>query len=188
MDKEAFKKRLIELCVEAEVSLRRWGDGEEIDWEFFGDDWLLPLDRELANEIDDANDCGKRGVSVSEKQEKIVDQFFEGRINRPTKPADFPNEDRGDRTILGLDLIRTCQGCPEQYDVFANNLPVGYIRLRHGRLSVDAPYCGGESVMETIADEDFGEFRDEELREMSLRCCISNLVQWWNLKLAKDGE
>lgn len=39
---------------------------------------------------------------------------------------------------MELRFVNTCPACPEQYDVFDNedNTQVGYVRLRHGYLSV----------------------------------------------------
>lgn len=48
--------------------------------------------------------------------------------------------------ILGLRFECTCGACPEQYDVFDGDEQVGYVRLRHGGLSVECPDSGGEYV------------------------------------------
>ena len=50
--------------------------------------------------------------------------------------------------IKGLNFKKTCDACPEQYDVFKDEKQVGYVRLRWGNLTVDSPDCGGESVYE----------------------------------------
>ena len=43
----------------------------------------------------------------------------------------------------GFEVVQTCGGCPEQYDVFKDSVQVGYLRLRHGCFSVDVPnHCG----------------------------------------------
>lgn len=36
-----------------------------------------------------------------------------------------------------IDLQRTCEACPEQYDAYKDGQYVGYLRLRHGKFSVD---------------------------------------------------
>lgn len=44
-------------------------------------------------------------------------------------------------------LVLTCAACPEQYDVYdEKGGQVGYLRLRHGRFSVEYPNIGGEIV------------------------------------------
>lgn len=37
-------------------------------------------------------------------------------------------------------LVETCGACPEQYDVFIGEAYVAYLRLRHGRFTVDCPF------------------------------------------------
>jgi len=66
--------------------------------------------------------------------------------------------------IKGYTLVQTCAMCPEQYDVFKDNEPVGYLRLRHGWFRADYPcicYNGGETVYEAYPKGD-GEFIEEE--------------------------
>ena len=41
--------------------------------------------------------------------------------------------------ISGLVFHKTCDLCPEQYDVYKNEEQVGYVRLRHGCLTVECP-------------------------------------------------
>ena len=48
--------------------------------------------------------------------------------------------------IKGLEFRLTCLMCPEQYDVFLDNVQVAYVRLRRGYLSVDSPDCGDETI------------------------------------------
>ena len=38
--------------------------------------------------------------------------------------------------IKGLNFKKTCDACPEQYDVFKDEKQVGYVRLRWGNLTV----------------------------------------------------
>lgn len=67
-----------------------------------------------------------------------------------------------------LEFVKTCDGCPEQYDVFDNNgRYLAYIRLRWGRLRVD------NDIEETIYSHDFqdpykGWFDSDEEREYYL--------------------
>lgn len=32
----------------------------------------------------------------------------------------------------GLELVKTCDACPEQYDVYKGDKQIAYMRLRHG--------------------------------------------------------
>lgn len=45
-------------------------------------------------------------------------------------------------------LVLTCGACPEQYDAFLGEERVGYLRLRHGRFTVECPDSGGLRVYE----------------------------------------
>ncbi len=63
----------------------------------------------------------------------------------------------------GLRLELTCSACPEQYDVF---LKVGYLRLRHGKFSVDYPDCGGETIYEAEPNGDGIFNKDERVKYM----------------------
>ncbi len=56
-------------------------------------------------------------------------------------------------TISGLYFELTCGACPEQYDVYRGQVQVGYVRLRHGCLSVESPDCGGKVLLEHEFDE-----------------------------------
>lgn len=58
-------------------------------------------------------------------------------------------------------LEQTCGACPEQYDVLLNGNIVGYLRLRHGSFTAEAPYCGGKTVYRANPDGD-GIFEDHE--------------------------
>lgn len=40
-------------------------------------------------------------------------------------------------TITHVKFAMTCEVCPEQYDAFINDENIGYLRLRHGRFTVD---------------------------------------------------
>jgi hypothetical protein len=64
--------------------------------------------------------------------------------------------------IDGLNLIRTCYACPEQYDVLdKDHNVVGYLRLRHGIFRVDFPHCGGETIYRAVPKGD-GIFESDE--------------------------
>jgi hypothetical protein len=56
--------------------------------------------------------------------------------------------------IKDLNFKKTCDACPEQYDVFKDGKQVGYVRLRWGNLTVESPDCGGELVYEHYFEND----------------------------------
>lgn len=60
-------------------------------------------------------------------------------------------------------LSRTCTVSPEQYDAFDSrwNL-IGYLRIRHGLFTVEAPDVGGTVVYEAMTSSNTGYFNDEE--------------------------
>lgn len=60
-----------------------------------------------------------------------------------------------------LRLEKTCDACPEQYDVFDGDKMVGYLRLRHGHFTVQYPDVGGVCVYEAFPEGD-GIFEDHE--------------------------
>lgn len=43
-------------------------------------------------------------------------------------------------------LEMTCRACPEQYDAFIGDMQVAYLRLRHGRFTVEVPDVHGTLV------------------------------------------
>jgi hypothetical protein len=67
------------------------------------------------------------------------------------------------RIVNGLRFVMTCSACPEQYDVFRGEEKVGYVRIRHGTLTVDYPECRGENLICAEVNGD-GEFASEEER------------------------
>lgn len=78
--------------------------------------------------------------------------------------------------INGYELVRTCEACPEQYDVYKDRVQVGYLRLRHGYFRADCPDCGGETVY-TASPKGDGVFYDDE-REFYLTEAISAIDAW----------
>jgi hypothetical protein len=78
--------------------------------------------------------------------------------------------------IYGYELIKTCGGCPEQYDVYKNNKMVGYLRLRHGYFRADCPECCGTVVYEACPKGD-GSF-DEDEREFYLTEAIKKINEY----------
>lgn len=80
---------------------------------------------------------------------------------------------------------QTCFACPEQYDVFSGGDQVGYIRLRWGKLSCEAPEYGGETVYtHDFCDEFKGIFDTEDERELFLDKCAAAI----NEHLGKTAE
>lgn len=56
--------------------------------------------------------------------------------------------------IDNLTFYKTCDACPEQYEVRdENDKEVGYVRLRWGYLRVDYPCCGGETIYDAYMDD-----------------------------------
>ncbi len=67
-------------------------------------------------------------------------------------------------------LDQTCKCCPEQYDVFLGERPVGYLRLRHGYFAAYYPDPGGDVVYEADTFGDGGFEPDE--RDMHLALAV----------------
>lgn len=84
-----------------------------------------------------------------------------------------------DREIFGLQFVRTCEACPEQYDIYWEDLYVGYARLRHGFFRIDAPGCGLETVYHAHPRGD-GIFSDEDERVEHLTCGAVELIKFYN--------
>jgi len=67
-----------------------------------------------------------------------------------------------------ITFVRTCFAFPEQYDAYLNGIQVGYLRLRHGKFTVESPDCmdtliySAEPKGQGIFDEDE---RDQYLYE-----------------------
>jgi len=58
-------------------------------------------------------------------------------------------------------LEMLCEACPESYDAFFGDRRVGYLRLRHGRFTVECPDSGGKVVL-TASPEGDGLFDPDE--------------------------
>lgn len=78
-------------------------------------------------------------------------------------------------------LIRfkmTCSACPEQYDAYTSDgEKVGYVRLRHGFLSVTCPDVGGVAVYEAWPRGD-GCFDNATERDYHLRFATQAIEKW----------
>ena len=84
---------------------------------------------------------------------------------------------------MDLKFVQTCGACPEQYDVFLQDVQVGYLRLRHGYFRVDCP--GLDEKSETVYEHSFddgykGLFDDEEEREKFLEIAREKIAEWVN--------
>lgn len=79
------------------------------------------------------------------------------------------------KEIEGAKLVRTCFACPEQYDVFLDEVQIGYLRLRHGTFRAEYPDCGGEVVYMASPEGD-GIFCDDE-RTHFLTEAVQNLLK-----------
>jgi hypothetical protein len=84
-----------------------------------------------------------------------------------------------ERILLGCRLVRTCDACPEQYDVYFDGRKIGYLRLRWGGFTAQHPGPGGMVVFEA-SPRGYGIFEDGE-REDYLKSAVSAL-------LARDGS
>ena len=79
--------------------------------------------------------------------------------------------------VDGLVFHKTCDMCPEQYDVYKNKKQVAYVRLRFGRLTVDAPKCLTKLVYKKYyPDAPYkGCFNDDEERMEELKKIVKIL-------------
>ena len=75
-----------------------------------------------------------------------------------------------------IDLIETCSACPEQYDAKLNGGTVGYLRLRHGKFTVECPDVGGTLVYQASPEGD-GVFELEE-RQYYLTKAKFAIIEW----------
>lgn len=79
--------------------------------------------------------------------------------------------------ILGYRLQLGCFACPEAYDVYdPKDNQVGYIRLRHGNLTVWYPDYGTDLVYETSEVKGDGIFDSNE-RFGFLNKCVEAIQQ-----------
>lgn len=76
---------------------------------------------------------------------------------------------------------KTCDACPEQYDVFdPDGKQVAYVRLRWGGLYASCPDVGGTIVYEADAGgHDGGCFKSDSERMRHLRK-IAERIEWFN--------
>lgn len=74
--------------------------------------------------------------------------------------------------IHGYRLQRTCHACPEQYDVYAGEYQVGYLRLRGGTFRAEVPDVGGLRVYISNTQGD-GMFEDDERQQELTRAVLA---------------
>jgi hypothetical protein len=82
----------------------------------------------------------------------------------------------GDCELLGLSLVCTCGGCPEQYDVYLGGEQVGYLRLRHGHFTADALDGELEEEVYSAAPRGDGNFDPGEREAYLTQACMSILA------------
>lgn len=85
--------------------------------------------------------------------------------------ADYPKH------LLGCRLIRTCMACPEQYDVWLDDIQIGYLRLRHGNFTVEYVAGHKDVLVYKAHPEGDGIFLDDE-RYKYLLMAIQNLLNY----------
>ena len=80
---------------------------------------------------------------------------------------------------IPLELILTCEACPEQYDVMLKGVEVGYLRLRHGIFYAQCPSVGGETVYEVMFEDggSDGVF-DEADRAIHIPSALLAISRW----------
>lgn len=84
-----------------------------------------------------------------------------------------------------ITLKQTCEGCPEQYDAFDGDEQVGYLRLRWGHFTVEAPDCGG-TLLASCHPHGDGGFESWE-REHYLTLA-KGLILAWRMKHAASSS
>lgn len=87
---------------------------------------------------------------------------------------------------MKIELIRTCTACPEQYDVMLDEEQVGYLRLRHGRFTVEYPDCGGELIFEAYPKGD-GIFMEDE-RSVYLGWAMAAIIDKISSRMGQSYE
>lgn len=81
--------------------------------------------------------------------------------------------------IKELLFCKTCDACPEQYDVYNDcGEIVGYVRLRWGNLTCEYPDVGGELIYEaSIGDELTGRFENDEQKIYHLSAIADKILE-----------
>ena len=83
--------------------------------------------------------------------------------------------------VCDMELVKTCESFPEQYDVIYNDECIGYIRYRGGKLTCQ-PVKDGELLWLDLVcriDDSFGGRIPDEKREGWLSECKMALADFW---------
>lgn len=76
-----------------------------------------------------------------------------------------------------IELVQTCNACPEQYDAFIDGKQVGYLRVRWGYFSVRYPNAAGEEIYGTdIKGDGLFDWDEREGQLAAARLRIINKV------------
>lgn len=82
-------------------------------------------------------------------------------------------------THKDIELIQTCEACPEQYDAMLGGERVGYLRLRWGWFTVTCPWVNGTEVYEAGVGHDLaGTFKDGKQRKKQLKKARKAIAMW----------
>ena len=82
--------------------------------------------------------------------------------------------------IKGLEFVKTCHACPEQYDVYdEHHNIVGYVRLRWGGITCEYPNVFGEIIYTASVGKDgwAGTFDSEEQRMHHLSAIADKIIE-----------
>lgn len=93
-------------------------------------------------------------------------------------------------THKDIELIQTCEACPEQYDAMLNGEQVGYLRLRWGWFTVTCPDVGGKEVYEKRTGHGLaGMFENGAQRKKQLKKARKAIAKWVRVEKgqATDG-
>ncbi len=82
-------------------------------------------------------------------------------------------------THKDIELIRTCEACPEQYDAMLDGQRIGYLRLRWGWFTVTCPGVSGKEVYEKQTGGGLaGMFENDEQRKKQLKKARKAIAKW----------
>jgi prevent-host-death family protein len=124
-------------------------------------------------------------VIVPSEQYERVQALVEGIKVMTAEEIRTDPDDREPLTADDISLVETCYACPEQYDAYdPDGRQVGYLRLRHGRFTVDMPDAGGMQVY-SAAPEGDGIF-DDDKREGYLRTAREKIAEHLNAVRAPE--
>jgi hypothetical protein len=83
-----------------------------------------------------------------------------------------------DQLVKRIELVRTCEACPEQYDAMLDGKQVGYLRVRWGYFTVLCPDGRGRVVFDAaIGGSLQGCFADVD-RESYLNSARFAIARW----------